>query len=469
MNKRYLLTAVFFQTTMALSLAQNVGIGTLNPTRLLHVEGESSQYARIRTAVSFSEAGLELTRGSQALSTTDWSLVNHIGHFKLFMSDDNFATREEALRLSSDGDLGLSTTPGSRLHLDDGEDASNTLDGYMIIGDKTGYNLVVDNNEIIARNNGSASPLLLQHAGGNIHLQTNGGTAYLATGNGDVGVNTSSLTAKFNVVGGGYQARLHNPASNGNPWYIGASAPGWQAGEDKLLFSPSISTSAAVLGLMNTPDNNGTTAPFMINPAGGQQLLMDGNEIDCISGALYINHNSNNNTYFNTQGGDVGIGTNNPSASLHIRTLDPIDPPLSLKRGGSNTWTVTPFTATGNLGFLKDGSILATVDDASGQWIAISDRRLKENIQPMYDVLGRLNELNLLTYAFKHDTASTPNHGILAQQVRELFPEIVNEQDGLLAVSYAQLSVIALKALQEQERQIEVLQARLTELRKRRK
>ena len=50
-----------------------------------------------------------------------------------------------------------------------GEDASVTADGFLQLGEESGVNLVIDNNEILARNNGSVStPLYLQNDGGTL-------------------------------------------------------------------------------------------------------------------------------------------------------------------------------------------------------------------------------------------------------------------------------------------------------------
>jgi hypothetical protein len=53
-------------------------------------------------------------------------------------------------------------------------DSNATLDdgtGYLVIGHESGQNLVFDNNEIQARNNGNAATLFLQHQGGDIWFQ----------------------------------------------------------------------------------------------------------------------------------------------------------------------------------------------------------------------------------------------------------------------------------------------------------
>ncbi|RYH72266.1 hypothetical protein EVU94_13015 [Flavobacteriaceae bacterium 144Ye] len=79
--------------------------------------------------------------------------------------------RQNALTVLKNGNLGITTnTPTTKLHITDGTDASYTnTSGYMVLGDVTGVNMVIDNNEIMGRNNGAASPIFLQNDGGDVY------------------------------------------------------------------------------------------------------------------------------------------------------------------------------------------------------------------------------------------------------------------------------------------------------------
>jgi len=74
----------------------------------------------------------------------------------------------------NDGKLAIgNVTPDAKLHVFGGEDASlnnPNQRGYMVLGNVTGTNMVFDDNEIMARNNGSITTLHLQLEGGNVNV-----------------------------------------------------------------------------------------------------------------------------------------------------------------------------------------------------------------------------------------------------------------------------------------------------------
>lgn len=80
------------------------------------------------------------------------------------------SNRGNALTVLKNGNIGIGTSvPNSKLVITGGADASLTNDlGFLILGDINGVNLALDSNEIMARNNGTATDLILQRDGGNV-------------------------------------------------------------------------------------------------------------------------------------------------------------------------------------------------------------------------------------------------------------------------------------------------------------
>ncbi len=70
---------------------------------------------------------------------------------------------------SQNSRTGLGTAPQSRFHIGGNTDASLSTHGLMMLGQgTTSANLILDANEIMARNNGSASTLTLNAEGGDV-------------------------------------------------------------------------------------------------------------------------------------------------------------------------------------------------------------------------------------------------------------------------------------------------------------
>jgi hypothetical protein len=105
------------------------------------------------------------------------------------------------------GGVGINARdPGAPLHVGGSADATLTGGGIAILGSLTSQNLVLDNNEIQARNNSAASPLFLNAGGGNVSIGTATADARLrvvnATCNGSSWINASdrNLKAGFEPV-----------------------------------------------------------------------------------------------------------------------------------------------------------------------------------------------------------------------------------------------------------------------------
>lgn len=82
------------------------------------------------------------------------------------------ASKQNALTVLKNGNMGITTnTPETKLQVTGGSDAGlNHAGGFVLLGETSGMNLVMDTNEIMVRNNGVAAPLYLQNDGGSVHV-----------------------------------------------------------------------------------------------------------------------------------------------------------------------------------------------------------------------------------------------------------------------------------------------------------
>lgn len=85
----------------------------------------------------------------------------------------------------------------------------------------------------------------------------------------------------------------------------------------------------------------------------------------------------------------------------------------------------------------------------------------------MTDVLPSVMNLRPKTYQFTEDKDKKHYSGFLAQDLEKVFPQFVfygGDDQVLYTVDYAGMSVVALKAIQEQQALIEILQKKIKEL-----
>jgi len=158
----------------------NVGIGTSSPAEKLTINATDPTISFLNAGVAkafLESGGNNITLGTYNANTTG-NLV--------------FNTRDiDRMFITSAGNIGMGiSNPVGRFQIGTGNDASATSHGYLMMGPENGENLVLDNNEILARNNGVVSTLFLARDGSKVQL-----------GNGAEGTGTKLHITSGNDVG----------------------------------------------------------------------------------------------------------------------------------------------------------------------------------------------------------------------------------------------------------------------------
>jgi Chaperone of endosialidase len=86
--------------------------------------------------------------------------------------------------------------------------------------------------------------------------------------------------------------------------------------------------------------------------------------------------------------------------------------------------------------------------------VATSSPRFKRNISTMGDSSGAVMKLRPVTFVYKNDLTNTRQYGLIAEEVRQVYPELVtyDSQGKLESVRYEQLIPMLLNELQRQQR-----------------
>ena len=373
-------------------LSNNVGIGTTAPTSVLHVDGKTTIDQSATSGI-----GIQVRRSDDLSNVFRvFTGTGNNGNIAIHNASNTttvkIASGTDDSYFNTTGNFGLGTnSPSSRLHV------SSTSSGLATFENTGGHSYT---NQVASTNNkaytlykegtntwGSVGMEGSDNSFRIYHGTTSGNPVFMAKTDLLVGVGTTNPQAQFHVSGG--DILVDNT----------------KALDGEL-------TSGAAVNLIRVSSANHVQI--------GDNAVND----------VRINVGSTLNALVVEDGGQVGIGTVNPSYDLDVV-----------------------------------GNINASLTVRAAGVALVSDRRYKTNILPLE---GALASLKLLSGVYHNwDTINFPKEqfpkgkaiGVIAQDMQKIYPELVYENnDGYLAVDYAKFSTVLLEAIKEQQKQIELLQ-----------
>jgi hypothetical protein len=156
------------------------------------------------------------------------------------------------------------------------------------------------------------------------------------------------------------------------------------------------------------------------------------------------------------QGNKVGVNVVTPLDELHIvHGGGSYGKGLRLQNSGypQYYWTMgVDYSGDFLFGYnINDGGTYsAYINSSDGSWVKKSDKKLKKDIEPLGSVLDRLSKLVPSKYRFKTQSEDeTKSYGFIAQEVDEVFPDIVAKGKDFLSLTYDYFGVLSVKAIQE--------------------
>mgnify|MGYP001318287496 CR=1 FL=1 len=225
-------------------------------------------------------------------------------------------------------------------------------------------------------------------------------------------------------------------------------------------------TGTTMLSALNTSGNVDVTGNISVSGnVDGRDISTDGTKLDGIA-ANATNVTNNNQitngrgyitSYVNTTVGSTPsfntVTYNNP-----IRGIFRVGVPYYISNdndNGANTqlqWWFDDDESPFNY-----NHVMSLLGGNGGQgWYNASDRNLKQNIQDYPSSLEKVLDLRPVTYNWKTHPDEDPLAGFIAQNVKELFPQLTadiawRDKGTRLGVNYSLLVVPAIKAIQEQQ------------------
>ncbi len=178
-------------------------------------------------------------------------------------------------------------------------------------------------------------------------------------------------------------------------------------------------------------------------------------------------------------GGQVGVGTENPSAMLSVNGTLAIGSNFSsrLYWFSQNIFSLPPNSAVfeGNVGIgtLTPAEKLSVSGNIcyTGSIAACSDIRYKKTIAPLTHCLDNVSRLQGVSYYWKQDEFPDKQFkdkkeiGVIAQEVEKIYPELViTDANGYKSVDYSKFTPILIEAMKELIQQKDYLEKRVATL-----
>jgi Chaperone of endosialidase len=410
----------------------NVGIGTSTPQAPLHINNPAA-------------AELLRLQGSNPYL----SFHNAAGTYKGFLwqgPDDNVTLGTAigntfgALRFETNGALNMVVHPFGNVGVGTG-----ILPPHKFTVQTT------TSNHGLAHTDGSATVSSYVDASGGwlgtysnhpLHFFTNNGNQQVTLlQNGNLGIGTTNPLTRLHINKDAEALRISGTGSYLS-FYNGGSYRGY---------------------LWSKEPNNIELATAVGNTTGDLSLGVQGNP--------HLTVQSDGRVKVGALGCNISVGTFVPRLPKFS-----IQGPLGFKKSYDDQigeWTIYYYSEAlenNYLTFYFNGGRKAWIDDVDGSWETSSDSRLKENFENYKSVLDGLKKIDVLTYHYKADKTGRRSFGLVAQNLKQYFPELVSGSEGensYLGISYAKTGVLAIKAIQEQQAIIEEQQNRIETLEKR--
>jgi len=475
----------------------NVGIGTTTPATKLEVNGtlRTTGFQLGTTATT----GYVLTADASGVGTWQPGAFTIIGNdppnSNLFAGTNagNSLTTGQFNAFFGEDAGAVTTTGSSNAFFGYQAGVSNTASGNTFVGSAAGQanttgtgNTFLGNNAGVANTTTSENTFVGSDTGtGNLTGTLNTYVGFAAGQSGDGPGNTFvGHSAGINSASGfdtfiGARAGVGNTSGAGNT-FVGYNSGSSNTTGGLNTFVGREAAFANVDGINNTcvgnkaGNNNisGSDNVMIGNFAGSQNTAGLNTFVGSSAGGgsitgiqnVFMGANTGANTF--SSSGIVLIGYN-ADASSAIGNAVAIG--LNAVVSANNTMVVGDNISGLNL--IPGTNGVNDLGGASNQWkdvyatnnvIITSDKRMKNNIASLQYGLGEVLSLKPVVYTWKNDNSGEIKLGLIAQEVNDIIPEVVNvgdDENAILGIAYSELIPVLIKAIQEQQEEIDELRS----------
>jgi len=345
--------------------------------------------------------------------------------------------------------------------------SNTTGTGNSAFGYKAGSNITTGNKNIIIGYNINA-PVATGNGQLNIANMIFGTGSYgegTTVTTGSLGIGFKNPTSTLHVYGSGSNKSVFKvDGGNGTLFEVTDSLTGSLFSVNTIAGLPVIeafSNNRVVMGKFNANDfvisgsrvGIGTNVPSAkLHIRGGTELL-----------------NTSGSTSITTSGSLMILGQNTRGGStyhdfLYVRNTKSgnLNPQKAFRLNNSGSVEIVNNAYSTVIFGLTDAGVLSTPGGGT------SDIRTKENVEYIYEnTLPTITQLKPVKFEFKYNTG-VKRHGFIAQDVLNVKPELVlgdgDKETGTYGLDYDGILALTVKALQEANEKIEKLEARVSQL-----
>ena len=465
---------------MRIDAGGNVGIGTTSPASKLQVLGTGRTLNVVTTndqaPASFGSSGYAVsTIGFYGIGSANDYNVRIGANVDAFVA---YTNDTERMRITSGGNVGIGTTsPTDKLHVEGGRISVTSGGTYGL--------------SLIASGSGGRGGIIQTKAGSDWN------NAITINSSGNVGIGTTSPSSVLDVVGNieysgitkGSRGENKNFSSYDWCWH-GKKYAGYISDIRTKLYEYYYTTTALTdEKYVNTydADNNSrlsfddesytaiftshihvkrqfTVSSVTLNGDDPYAIWVNGEYVSgadtCCSGVTYsytfnVGWHRIDLIFSEGGGGDyVSMGWNPKDYTDYIDAMTPFGPldfysnQLTMRGGNVGVGTTNPAYKLDISGTIR----------ATGDVIAYSDARVKDNVTTVENALDKVKSLRGVTYTRKDDDTKSLKVGVIAQEVLPILPEVVQQDNnGNYSVAYGNMVGVLIEAIKEQQRQIDDL------------
>jgi len=432
----------------------NVGIGTTSPSSVLHVasntpkltiqDSNGSGNAATPYVLFEDSGGTDLGYvGFGSTGNSTMFVTNYADADLAFLT--NSSTR---MTIDNSGNVGIGTaSPSSLLHMESGN-AHNKLSITSTASGSTGYDAVIDllgsaSNSEVQLNmgiNGDADREQIKTYQSAMSFRTNNAERMRIASSGNVGIGTTSPAET-----------LHVKRADGTALIVESSNDQNNTG-DRINIEFRTDAAQGIAKIIGGKEGN-------YQSAGARSGYLAFQTINANSYAERMRINSDGEVLIKT--------TSNPQdASLCVHGAVEGGFAQVLQKASTTASTGQLF-----LGFMiNNGATGSGQINANGTGQAafgtFSDSRLKENITDLPSQLDKINSMRPVEFDYIESRGGGHQEGFIAQEVEEIYSDMVGEDDNgfktLTALGKWEARLV--KAIQEQQEQIETLKKEVEEL-----